>query len=181
MNYTEKYHLPQWDETDRIMRTDFNRMCRDMEAGLEKTISSAAELDAKAAADAAAADAKNAAAAQKAQSTADRAVADAAKAQAKADAAYAPDQPPYVVGAYTGSGSSLTVTLGFRPKFVIATSGDFDTSTICVGMQTGSDHLRITDSGFTVSRITYGGGTLTGEYKPHMCPAGTTYNYIAFR
>ena len=124
---------------------------------------------------------KNAAAAQKAQSTADRAVADAAKAQAKADAAYAPDQPPYVVGAYTGSGSSLTVTLGFRPKFVIATSGDFDTSTICVGMQTGSDHLRITDSGFTVSRITYGGGTLTGEYKPHMCTAGTTYNYIAFR
>ena len=103
------------------------------------------------------------------------------KAQAKADAAYAPDQPPYVVGAYTGSGSSLTVTLGFRPKFVIATSGDFDTSTICVGMQTGSDHLRITDSGFTVSRITYGGGTLTGEYKPHMCTAGTTYNYIAFR
>lgn len=34
MNYTENYHLPQWDETDRIMRTDFNRMCTDMEAGL---------------------------------------------------------------------------------------------------------------------------------------------------
>ena len=26
MNYTEKYHLPQWEETDRIMRTDFNQM-----------------------------------------------------------------------------------------------------------------------------------------------------------
>lgn len=34
MNYTEKFHLPQWDETDRILRTDFNQMCRDMEAGL---------------------------------------------------------------------------------------------------------------------------------------------------
>ena len=34
MNYTEKYHLPQWEETDRVMRTDFNQMCADMEAGL---------------------------------------------------------------------------------------------------------------------------------------------------
>ena len=34
MNYTAKYHLPQWEETDRIMRTDFNQMCADMEAGL---------------------------------------------------------------------------------------------------------------------------------------------------
>ena len=34
MNYTENYHLPQWEETDRIMRTDFNQMCADMEAGL---------------------------------------------------------------------------------------------------------------------------------------------------
>ena len=34
MNYTEKYHLPQWEETDRVMRADFNQMCADMEAGL---------------------------------------------------------------------------------------------------------------------------------------------------
>lgn len=34
MNYTEKYHLPQWEETDRIMRTDFNQMCADMEAAV---------------------------------------------------------------------------------------------------------------------------------------------------
>lgn len=34
MNYTENYHLPQWEETDRIMRVDFNQMCADMEAGL---------------------------------------------------------------------------------------------------------------------------------------------------
>ena len=35
MNYTEKYHLPQWEENDRVMRTDFNQMCADMETGLE--------------------------------------------------------------------------------------------------------------------------------------------------
>ena len=34
MNYTENYHLPQWDETDRIMRTDFNQMCADIESGI---------------------------------------------------------------------------------------------------------------------------------------------------
>lgn len=34
MNYTENYHLPQWDEADRIMRKDFNQMCVDLEAGL---------------------------------------------------------------------------------------------------------------------------------------------------
>ena len=37
MNYTENYHLPQWDETDRILRTDFNRMCADIEKGLDKS------------------------------------------------------------------------------------------------------------------------------------------------
>ncbi len=35
MNYTEKYHLPQWEKTDRIMMEDFNQMCADMEAGLD--------------------------------------------------------------------------------------------------------------------------------------------------
>lgn len=34
MNYTEKYHLPQWEESDRVMRADFNQMCADIEAGI---------------------------------------------------------------------------------------------------------------------------------------------------
>ena len=37
MNYTENYHLPQWDESDRILRTDFNQMCEDIENGLTET------------------------------------------------------------------------------------------------------------------------------------------------
>ena len=81
MNYTKNYHLPQWDENDRVMRTDFNQMCADMENGLLKTARDAAEAVTAAAADAAKAS-------QKAQATADKAVQDAAKAQAKADAAY---------------------------------------------------------------------------------------------
>ena len=34
MNYTKKYHLPQWEESDRVMRTDFNQMCVDIENNL---------------------------------------------------------------------------------------------------------------------------------------------------
>lgn len=43
MNYTEKYHLPQWEETDRVMRMDFNQMCADMEAGLAANAQGATE------------------------------------------------------------------------------------------------------------------------------------------
>ena len=34
MNYTENYHLPQWEETDRVMRTDFNDAMLHIEEGL---------------------------------------------------------------------------------------------------------------------------------------------------
>ena len=44
MNYTKNYHLPQWDENDRIMRADFNRMCADMEAGLTGNAETAEKL-----------------------------------------------------------------------------------------------------------------------------------------
>lgn len=37
MEYTKNYHLPQWAEEDRVMRTDFNTMCADIESGLTKT------------------------------------------------------------------------------------------------------------------------------------------------
>ena len=43
MNYTEKYHLPQWEESDRVMRADFNQMCADIEAGLERNAQAAAQ------------------------------------------------------------------------------------------------------------------------------------------
>ena len=36
MNYTVKYHLPQWEESDRVMRTDFNQMCADIDSGIDR-------------------------------------------------------------------------------------------------------------------------------------------------
>lgn len=44
MNYTEKYHLPQWEEADRVMRTDFNQMCADMESGLLRNAQAAEQF-----------------------------------------------------------------------------------------------------------------------------------------
>ena len=98
MEYTTNYHLPQWVESDRIMMGDFNQMCSDMEAGLTSNAQAAA------AAQTAAGNAQNAA--ENAQASADAAQAEAAKL-------------PYVVGSYTGTGSNVTITLGFRPSFVL--------------------------------------------------------------
>ena len=44
MNYTVNYHLPQWEESDRVMRTDFNQMCVDIEAGIAQAQESAEAL-----------------------------------------------------------------------------------------------------------------------------------------
>ncbi|MCI9679300.1 MAG: hypothetical protein HFF77_10070 [Oscillospiraceae bacterium] len=44
MNYTEKYHLPQWEESDRVMRADFNQMCADLEAGIARAQETAEAL-----------------------------------------------------------------------------------------------------------------------------------------
>ena len=40
MNYTEKYHLPQWEENDRIMRTDFNEAMANIDSGITDVVKS---------------------------------------------------------------------------------------------------------------------------------------------
>lgn len=37
MKYTKNHHLPQWEESDRILMSDFNKMAQDLEAALDKT------------------------------------------------------------------------------------------------------------------------------------------------
>ena len=46
MNYTQNYHLPQWEESDRVMRSDFNQMCADIESGIDGAKAQAAQSDA---------------------------------------------------------------------------------------------------------------------------------------
>ena len=93
-NKTANYGLSQWEATDQVVRADFN--------------SDNAKIDAaiKAAEDKAIG----------AQETADIA-------KVAAEAAYSPDNAPYVVGWYTGNNAEKrTIALGFTPQAVLVMS-----------------------------------------------------------
>ena len=146
---------------------DFNQMCRDMEAGLNKNAGDAASASAAVSASAAAA-----------QSTANAAL-------AKANAAFSPSNFPYVLGTYVGNGSTLTVSLGFTPRFVIVAhqySADTSAGTWAIGfamagMGVNAQGLTVGSGSFTVSHLVANNRVLA----PQINTNGTTYAYIAFR
>ena len=182
MNYTPKYHLPQWDAEDRIMRTDFNQMCADMESGLSKTASDAAAAIASAAGNAANDTASAATAAAAAQATADQAVAAAAAAQAAADAAYSPSQKPYVVGTYTGTGTERSISVGFQPSFLILCSPTDGTPYeyfFASGMGINRpNYLEFTSNGFKLFPLQVNQSLVVPPLLNHK---DCKYVYIAFR
>ena len=159
MNYTKNYHLPQWVETDRIMMEDFNQMCSDIDEGIKT-----------------------------AQDTADTAESKADAAQTTANSvadAYTPDNQPYVAGTYVGTGTDTTVTLGFRPKFVIISgmqpgtqsnsTSDWDRYFALCDGNVLSGRVMFTDTGFVARR------EISGAFYPVLHVEGRTYCYIAFR
>ena len=91
---------------------------------------------------------------------------------------------PYATGTYTGDGSATnrTITLGFRPKFVIITgmsrgtnedSDSLDRFGLIGLGKVSSDVASLTNTGFTIQNNTY-------EY-PQLNQSGSTYSYIAFK
>ena len=159
MNYTTNYHLPQWVETDRIMMEDFNQMCSDIDEGIKT-----------------------------AQDTADTAESKADAAQTTANSvadAYTPDNQPYVAGTYVGTGTDTTVTLGFRPKFVVISgmqpgtqsnsTSDWDRYFALCDGNVLSGRVMFTDTGFVARR------EISGAFYPVLHVEGRTYCYIAFR
>lgn len=64
-------------------------------------------------------------AANNAQGTANAAQTAAAAAQQTADKAWAPDNPPFVLGSYKGTGSNTTnkITIGFTPQVFLISDG----------------------------------------------------------
>ena len=174
MNYTKNHHLPQWEKTDRIMMEDFNAMCADMEAGLDKTARDAA-------ADTAAARSESAAAAARAQSTADTAVSKADAARAVADAAYCPSFMPYAIGTYRGTGTGeTTIRLGFKPRFLIISDQQASTeggggiihNLMLVGAHTASTGIAFLSDGFKVFNVE--------SHYPRLNKT-RTFAYVAFR
>ena len=47
MQHTPNFHLPQWDETDRVLRSDFNSAMANIEDGLSSSAAKDQELDEK--------------------------------------------------------------------------------------------------------------------------------------
>ena len=110
-----------------------------------------------------------------AQSTADTAE---SKADAVADA-YTPDNKPYVIGTYTGTGSYLEIDLGFKPSALIilgeGNSPSVDTlwRYSCIVFPSHAiTTVGITNTGFGVGD--------TSSY-PKLGENYRKYTYIAFR
>lgn len=164
MNHTKNYSLPQWELNDLIRMEDFNQMAANIESGIN-----GAKAEAKA-------DSSEA----KAIANSAKATANAAK--AAADSALA--SKPYVTGSYTGTGKDMTITLGFRPSFVIVSgmegsSGNHTTEPYdhAFGMTGGNalkTRLDITNTGFIVRYFN------TTAY-PLLVERGQVYDYIAFK
>ena len=158
MTKTTNYQLPQWETEDPVCREDFNGAMANIDAGI--TAARQAAKTAQGAADAA-------------QGTANTARTEAAAL-------------PYVVGRYTGTGEVLTITLGFRPRYVII-SGQKETYTTnsitefdrYFGMSAGNvmpHRIVFTDAGFTVNPA-----ESPYYYNPNFNDAGRVYDYIAFK
>ena len=90
-------------------------------------------------------------------------------------------EKPYATGNYTGNGGTQTITLGFRPKFVIITaqSADVFGATALVGYTAFSGGSQVSsvlsfgETGFIVTRIT--------QIFPAVNDSGKLYSYIAFQ
>lgn len=162
MEYTTNYHLPQWVESDRIMMGDFNDAMSGIDGGIN---------EAKSAADAA-------------QTAADTAQETADSAQATADAAQAAAAKlPYAAGHYTGTNAEMTITLGFRPSFVIISGattvyptgvGSLGSRNIFTGGNVLSECITFTDTGFILH-------ALEDNVYPQLVRISVQYDYIAFR
>ena len=93
---------------------------------------------------------------------------------------------PYVIGTYTGNGSNdkRTISLGFRPSFVLvsglrsATRDDHDTLNRIAIWAGPFSHgmVNATETGFTVQTD---GSTI--EQWPKLNESGYQYYYIAFK
>ena len=162
MKRTANYALPDWEKSDFIKMDDFNDLTAKLDAAL------------KAGADA---------------QTALQEVVNAVK--ATAEGAYSSKNKPYTAGSYTGNGSTKTITLGFKPSFLVISRGiDEGQGTGAHGVWLGGEAnlndvlgkvLSLTPTGFTVtnSRSASYDGTIWPDLWINIADA--PYSYIAFQ
>ena len=164
MNYTNKYQLPQWIKSDRILMYDFNNSMAAIENGM----------------------AANASATSAAQSAANSAKSTATSAKSTAETALTKAQSTFYIGKYTGTGSEcLHVCFLVKPKFIIIYGGNSTTE-----LSEAQNHMQyffmgggekilyqieLREDGFKVfmdpSRVRY----------PILNEKGRVYEFIVFR
>ena len=150
MNHTKNYGLPQWELNDLIRMEDFNGEMENLDSCIETARAEAAETQAEA----------NSA----------KVVANAASSKA--------EELPYVIGAYTGNGTTLEVSLGFSPSFLIIFLSQYsaypDPHVMVATRGIDSRRIFITNQGFQL--------VMNDDVpNPVVNISGVVYNYIAFR
>ena len=97
------------------------------------------------------------------------------------EVAYNPNNMPFVTGNYTGTGSIVTITLGFKPSLVIVyevgPNGSTEDTLGSTALFTGggvSQKLLINDDGFQAWRD-------SSDTHPRVNRRSHQYNYVAFR
>lgn len=161
MNYTEKYHLPQWVETDRIMMDDFNAAMASIEGGLTAVKGEAA---------------------QDASGLSQRLDTVEQTAEEAHEKAYT---PPFVIGNYIGLDEAKTFTVGFRPSMVIIWGDQPGADVNTMGRHSGvvvetpsnvwSGLVGFTDTGFTLVK------PREANVYPKLMEYAHYYVYAAFR
>ena len=92
-------------------------------------------------------------------------------------------EKPYVVGSYTGTGQQMTITLGFRPSFLIINGGvitysinseELATWQLITAGNVLPQCVTFTDTGFTLLKI-------ADNSYPQLTISQRKYDYIAFK
>ena len=171
MNHTKNYQLPQWEENDRILRTDFNDAMLAIDEELQELQD---QIDTG----------------EEALAETDQTIrADFNQIVERVDGDIAQLTPYF--GTYTGTGTAVQndgtitgkkVNLGFRPKLVIISRGWLTQSYMHYGFFVGMEPLledaktifRFTDTGFVA-------GTTNKDYNGKLNEQGVVYPFVAFR
>ncbi len=182
-NKSEHLNLHLWEPEDDFLRTEFNENFEKIDAGVkaEENARAAAmvELEAKLTNTGGAASSALAQVKQELLTEIQSVQAAADAAQATADAAYSPQQKPYVLGSYVGTGTYGTknptkLTLGFQPSIVfVLYNGE---------LQMMATRKMSAVKNLTLSWLEDGVSwyNTQGEIL-QMNSSGTTYYYVAFQ
>lgn len=102
--------------------------------------------------------------------------------EAIAEAASMVNNAKPVIGSYTGTGSSVTLNLGFKPKLVIISAVDMDvTREVMLFAFEGTAHVGLRFDGGMVIGNWVEFKTAGIEIASRYSEPGIAYKYIAFR